>query len=91
MAAGYTPHERRSFSILTTSANRFMRAIHDRMPVILANSAEEDWLLCDCTAVLRHNGYTTVEIRTVLPTSCPSCKSKDWNGLSAARCDDCSA
>jgi putative SOS response-associated peptidase YedK len=39
-----TPHERRSFSILTTSANRFMHAIHDRMPVILADSAEEDWL-----------------------------------------------
>ncbi|PYS55032.1 MAG: hypothetical protein DMG13_05545 [Acidobacteria bacterium] len=39
-----TPHERRSFSILTTSANRFMRAIHDRIPVILDNSAEEDWL-----------------------------------------------
>jgi putative SOS response-associated peptidase YedK len=39
-----TPHERRSFSILTTSANRIMRAIHDRMPVILDNSSEEDWL-----------------------------------------------
>src|SRR5262245_37626113 len=39
-----TPHERRSFSILTTSANPFMRAIHDRMPVILDNSAEEAWL-----------------------------------------------
>jgi putative SOS response-associated peptidase YedK len=39
-----TPRERRSFSILTTSANRFMRAIHDRMPVILDNSSEEDWL-----------------------------------------------
>jgi putative SOS response-associated peptidase YedK len=39
-----TPHERLSFSILTTSANRFMRTIRDRMPVILDNSAEEDWL-----------------------------------------------
>jgi putative SOS response-associated peptidase YedK len=39
-----TPHERRSFSILTTSANRFMRAIHDRMPVILDKSAEAEWL-----------------------------------------------
>src|SRR5205085_1899598 len=39
-----TPHERRSFSILTTSANPFMRAIHDRMPVILDSSAQQDWL-----------------------------------------------
>jgi putative SOS response-associated peptidase YedK len=39
-----TPLERRSFSILTTAANRFMREIHDRMPVILDNSVLDDWL-----------------------------------------------
>src|SRR5690348_16506405 len=38
------PFERRSFSIMTTAANRFMREIHDRMPVILDRSAVEDWL-----------------------------------------------
>jgi putative SOS response-associated peptidase YedK len=36
--------ERRSFSILTTAANRFMREIHDRMPVILSDRALDDWL-----------------------------------------------
>jgi putative SOS response-associated peptidase YedK len=30
-----TEHERRSFTIMTTAANRCMREIHDRMPVIL--------------------------------------------------------
>lgn len=39
-----TASERRSFSILTTAANRFMREIHDRMPVILDDSALDDWL-----------------------------------------------
>src|SRR5437773_1524610 len=34
------PDERRSFSILTTAANDFMREIHDCMPVILGRSAE---------------------------------------------------
>ena len=38
------PLERRSFSILTTAANRFMREIHDRMPVILDNATLNDWL-----------------------------------------------
>ena len=36
--------ERRSFSILTTSANEFMREIHDRMPVILGASELDEWL-----------------------------------------------
>ena len=36
--------ERSSFSILTTSANSFMSTIHDRMPVILGRSDEQDWL-----------------------------------------------
>jgi putative SOS response-associated peptidase YedK len=39
-----TSSERRSFSILTTAANAFMRNIHDRMPVILAASDEDTWL-----------------------------------------------
>jgi putative SOS response-associated peptidase YedK len=39
-----SPHERRSFSILTTAANPFMREIHDRMPVILDNRLVADWL-----------------------------------------------
>ncbi len=38
------PDERSSFSILTTSANPFMSTIHDRMPVILNRSDEEQWL-----------------------------------------------
>src|SRR5262249_18783522 len=37
-------HERCSFSILTTSANAFMREVHDRMPVILGRADEEEWL-----------------------------------------------
>ena len=36
--------ERRSFSILTTSANDFMREIHERMPVILGADDLKDWL-----------------------------------------------
>src|SRR5262249_3932804 len=36
--------ERCSFSILTTSANECMRAIHDRMPVILDRADEDAWL-----------------------------------------------
>jgi putative SOS response-associated peptidase YedK len=39
-----TPDERRSFSILTTSANDFMREIHDRMPVILDAADLDEWL-----------------------------------------------
>ena len=39
-----TSEERRSFSILTTSANDFMRDIHNRMPVILDRSHEAAWL-----------------------------------------------
>jgi putative SOS response-associated peptidase YedK len=33
-----------TFSILTTSANRFMSPIHDRMPVILSPVGEARWL-----------------------------------------------
>jgi putative SOS response-associated peptidase YedK len=39
-----TPEERRSFSILTTAANAFMSAVHDRMPVILGREEEQLWL-----------------------------------------------
>src|SRR5262249_18165270 len=39
-----TPFERCSFSILTTTANQFMREIHDRMPVILDASVLDEWL-----------------------------------------------
>jgi putative SOS response-associated peptidase YedK len=39
-----TPEQKYSFSILTTSANDFMREIHNRMPVILDRSHEAVWL-----------------------------------------------
>ncbi len=39
-----TPSEQHSFAILTTAANEFMSRIHDRMPVILGRTDEEDWL-----------------------------------------------
>jgi putative SOS response-associated peptidase YedK len=41
---GGTPNEQHSFSILTTSANDFMKSIHDRMPVILNRDDEDAWL-----------------------------------------------
>jgi len=34
----------RSFSIITTSANTFMKNIHERMPVILSEEDEHRWL-----------------------------------------------
>jgi putative SOS response-associated peptidase YedK len=39
-----TPEQHHSFSILTTSANDFMKGIHNRMPVILDRSHEAAWL-----------------------------------------------
>jgi putative SOS response-associated peptidase YedK len=39
-----TPHQRRSFSIMTTAANSLMSEIHDRMPVILDRKDEDTWL-----------------------------------------------
>lgn len=33
-----------SFSLMTTGSNFFMEKIHDRMPVILPKSKEDDWL-----------------------------------------------
>jgi putative SOS response-associated peptidase YedK len=39
-----SPEEKRSFSIMTTSANDFMSKIHDRMPVILFLNQFDEWL-----------------------------------------------
>lgn len=38
-----------TFTILTTSSNRFMEPIHDRMPVILKREDEQRWLSRDNT------------------------------------------
>lgn len=40
--------ELHSFSIITTEANPFMERIHDRMPVILAEEDEDQWLDSEC-------------------------------------------
>ncbi len=39
--------ELRTFTIITTQANDLLRAVHDRMPVILNRDAEEIWLDLD--------------------------------------------
>lgn len=36
-----------TFTIITTTANELMAAIHDRMPVILAKEDENEWLDCE--------------------------------------------
>ena len=39
------PGERETtFTIITTEANALMESIHDRMPVILADDAADEWL-----------------------------------------------
>ncbi|MFL5758555.1 MAG: SOS response-associated peptidase [Thermomicrobiales bacterium] len=38
-----------SYTILTTSANKLMESIHDRMPVILRKEDEEEWLSPEVT------------------------------------------
>jgi putative SOS response-associated peptidase YedK len=38
-----------SYTILTTSANKLMEEIHDRMPVILRKEDEEEWLSPEVT------------------------------------------
>jgi putative SOS response-associated peptidase YedK len=38
-----------SYTILTTSANKLMEPIHDRMPVILRKDDEEEWLSPEVT------------------------------------------
>ena len=41
-----TPGEwERTFTIVTTEANKLMEPVHDRMPVILADDAVDAWLL----------------------------------------------
>ena len=37
-------HQLNTFTVLTTSPNRIMKNIHDRMPVILPEGEEENWL-----------------------------------------------
>lgn len=52
---GESEPELRSFTILTTAANDFVRTVHDRMPVILPASAFDLWLdptVQDAEAVL---------------------------------------
>jgi putative SOS response-associated peptidase YedK len=39
-----TSEEQHSFTIVTTKANELMAEIHDRMPVILGRSEQEEWL-----------------------------------------------
>jgi len=34
----------RTFTIITTKANALIKPVHDRMPVILDERAEEDWI-----------------------------------------------
>ncbi|GAB4318986.1 MAG: SOS response-associated peptidase [Bacteroidales bacterium] len=57
----------RSFTILTTSPNRFMKQIHHRMPVILPREAEKRWL----------EGATADELQTLLKP-CPEERMNGW-------------
>jgi len=41
--------ERPRFTVLTTRPNHLMAPIHDRMPVVLANDAIDDWLRAPAT------------------------------------------
>lgn len=41
---GQDDAEVESCTVLTTAANESMRSIHDRMPVIIAEAAADDWL-----------------------------------------------
>jgi len=40
-------NELQSFTIITTEANELLKPIHDRMPVILPEEAEQKWLSVD--------------------------------------------
>jgi len=42
-------HELRSFTIITTTPNKLVEPIHDRMPVILSKEEEKIWLNPDFT------------------------------------------
>lgn len=53
---------RETFTVITTTANRFMAPIHDRMPVILSKTDWDAWLNPDQT--------NTVLLRSML-TPCP--------------------
>jgi putative SOS response-associated peptidase YedK len=59
---------RETFTILTTEANRAMSAIHDRMPVILADADYDAWLHGppeDAQALLRPSPDEEIRTRTV--------------------------
>jgi len=45
-----------TFAIITTGANDTMRAVHDRMPVILDRAAHDDWLIRGRTDLLAPYG-----------------------------------
>src|SRR5262249_61871253 len=60
--AGPNGKERETAAIVTTTANRSLAAIHDRMPVILAPDAFDAWL--DCNTV-------DAEVAAVLITAAP--------------------
>lgn len=45
-----TEREIRSCTLITTAANTSLREIHDRMPVVLQESAAKQWLDPDCSA-----------------------------------------
>jgi putative SOS response-associated peptidase YedK len=57
---------RRTFAIITTAANRLIKPVHHRMPVILAASEEREWLTIE--KGLRHDvslldAYPTTEMQ----------------------------
>jgi putative SOS response-associated peptidase YedK len=52
-----------SFTIITTEANALLRPIHDRMPVIVDDSAASQWL---------DPVFTTSKTLSILLQPCPS-------------------
>ncbi len=60
--------ELRSFAIITTAANDLMKAIHDRMPVILAKQDWDTWLDPKCIDIPKLTGllrsYPSDEMET---------------------------
>jgi putative SOS response-associated peptidase YedK len=64
-----TWHDVDTFTIVTTAANKPMRAIHDRMPLILADDQIDEWLdpenpdPHDVLASLPSEGIRCVELR----------------------------
>ena len=56
MAGFYRPDEDSSrFVILTTRANRSVREIHERMPIIIEESDIEDWVSDETFEHLLHS------------------------------------